>query len=533
MIYVKKLLLCVLVLCIFVGIPACAVTPAPMENGTHPKIFRYSLPMNPNTLDPQETDGIPEMTIAYHIYEGLMRTYQNQLRYGIAESYEISTDGRIYTFHLRDAAYGDGTPVKAEDFVRAVQRMVTEEKSSRPFFAYPILNAMEIREKELPVERLGVRVIDGKTLQFVLENPTPYFLQLLALPPFSPVRPQSDFSKMDAGLCNGPFIVKNWVRNDSIRLEKNPRYWDADRIKLDAVEIVVASDFNKLYKMFKNQELDILPTSTDNISSKMLPYTEYYFNGANDFIRLNMSEDCPLHNKNLRLALNYALNRNAYIDSLGSRTVTPSARYVLPILPGTHKTFGEEYPLEAFPLDGDTQIARDYLKAALEELQIEKAENLSLELLISDDYWASREAGIIQEQLQDVLGIQINIFAVPYNTHMELDAAHKFQMSLSGWTPDYPDPATYLELWTSNSSYNYACYNSPEYDECFRLANNQTDPQSRMSLLARAEGILLRDGALIPLQIRQSAMLKNPKLTNFKTNYINVEFQYIYADFLP
>ncbi|WP_195986192.1 peptide ABC transporter substrate-binding protein [Clostridium sp. D33t1_170424_F3] len=504
-----------------------------MENHTHPKIFRYSLPMNPNTLNPQETDGIPEMTIAYHIYEGLMRTYQNQLRYGIAESYEISTDGRTYTFHLRDAAYGDGTPVRAEDFVRAVQRMVTEESSSRPFFAYPIRNAMKIHDGELSIADLGVSAIDEKTLRFVLENPTPYFLQLLALPSFSPVRSQSDFSKMEAGLCNGPFIVKKWIRNDSIRLEKNPLYWDADRIKLDAVEIVIASDFDKLYGMFKNQELDILPTSTDIINSETLPYVEYYFNGANDFIRLNMSEDCPLHNKNLRLALNYALNRNAYVASLGSHTVTPSARYVLPILPGTHKTFGEEYPLEAFPLEGDTQIARDYLKKALEELRIEKAEDLSLELLISDDYWATIEAEIIREQMRNVLGIQIDIFAVPYNTHMELDAAHKFQMSLSGWTPDYPDPATYLELWTSNSSYNYAGYNSPEYDECFRLANNQTDPQSRMSLLARAEDILLRDGALIPLQIRQSAMLKNPKLTGFKTSYFNVEFQYIYADFLP
>ena len=219
------------------------------------------------------------------------------------------------------------------------------------------------------------------------------------------------------------------------------------------------------------------------------------------------------------------------MDALGSEDVTAISRYVLPILPGTHKTFGEEYPLEAFPLNGDAQKATDYLNAALQDLGLKEASDIRLELLVSDDYWARTEANIIKEQLESVLGIYINVFSVPYQTHMDLEETHNFQMSLSGWIPEYADPATYLELWTSDSSYNYASYKSEEYDECFQTANSQMDAQSRMSLLALAETILLEDGALIPLQIRQSALLKNPKLTNFQTYYINTEYQYIYADF--
>lgn len=528
----KKAKIYILLICVVVGFTACSTPQPPTENSTHPKILRYTLYQDPSTLDPQKVDASPEATIAYHIYEGLMRSYGDQLLYGIANSYEISTDGRVYTFYLRDATYSDGTPVRAQDFVYAVQRMLTEEDSSRPFMAYPIKNAAKIHRKELPIDALGVQAIDDKILKFVLENPTPYFLQLLTLPTFSPIPAQSDPSATaDTALSNGPFLLKEWNHNDSIILEKNPNYWDADKIQLDQVSIIISTDGAKLLDMFFNGELDVLPTSTTDVPESFSPYIQYYYNGANDFIRLNMDGSCPLSNKNLRLALNYALNRNAYVDALGSEGVMPISRYVLPILPGAHKTFGEEYPMEAFPLNGDAQKAKDYLKTALQELGLEEAEDIHLELLVSDDYWALTEANIIKEQLESVLGIYVNVFSVPYQTHMDLEETHNFQMSLSGWIPEYADPATYLELWTSDSSYNYASYRSEEYDECFHTANSQMDPQSRMSLLAQAEAILLEDGALIPLQIRQSALLKNPKLTNFQTYYINTEYQYIYADF--
>ena len=519
-------------LCLLLGLTSCS-SPQPLSvDNTHPKVLRYALLQEPSTLDPQKVDATSEATIAYHIYEGLMRTYGDQLLYGIAKSYEISTDGLVYTFHLRDAFYCDGTPVRAQDFVYAIQRMLADENSTRPFMAYPIKNAAEVHKKELSEEYLGVRAIDDATLQFILENPTPYFLQLLALPTFSPIPSEKESSEIGKySLSNGPFRLKEWKQNDSILLEKNPYYWDADKIQLDQVEIVISTDFNKLYQMFLDQKLDVMPVATTDVSPDMTPYIHYYFNGANDFIRLNMDGSCPLNNKNLRLALNYALNRNDYVDSLGSDDVTASARYVLPILPGAHKTFGEEYPLEAYPLNGDTQKARNYLKTALQELDLERAEDIQLELLVTDDYWSVTEAQIIEKQLEETLGIQIDILSVPYNTHMNLDTIHKFEMSLSGWIPEYADPATYLELWTSDSSYNCASYSSEEYDECFQTANRQMDPQSRMSLLAQAETILLEDAALIPLQIRQSALLKNPKLINFETYYINAEYEYIYADF--
>ena len=532
-IYVKKPKIFLVVICLILGFTSCSTPQLPMVDHTHPKVLRYALFQDPSTLDPQKVDATSEATIAYHIYEGLMRSYGDQLLYGIAHSYEISTDGLVYTFYLRDATYSDGTPIRAQDFVYAVQRMLTDEDSSRPFMAYSIKNASKIHQKELPMDHLGVWAVDDKTLKFVLENPTPYFLQLLALPTFSPIPAQSDPSApINIKVSNGPFQLKEWNHNNSILLEKNPHYWDADKIQLDQVSIFISSDRSKLLDMFFNREIDILPIAPTDVPESFSSYIQYYYNGANDFIRLNMDGSCPLSNKNLRLALNYALDRNAYVNALGLDGVTAISRYVLPILPGTHKTFGEEYPMEAFPLNGDEQKAHHYLKTALQELGLEKATDIHLELLITDDYWSVTEAQIIKEQLEKTLGIQITVLSVPYNTHMDLENAHKFQMSLSGWIPEYADPATYLELWTSDSSYNYASYRSEEYDECFHTANSQMDSQSRMSLLAQAEAILLEDGALIPLQIRQSALLKNPKLTNFQTYYINTEYQYIYADFL-
>lgn len=528
----KKWKIYSILLCIFFGLSSCSPPPSPPPNTQQTKVLRYSLSQDPSTLDPQKMDSTSEATLSYHLYEGLMRTHGDQLLYGIAEAYDISTDGLTYTFHLRDARYSDGTPVQAQDFVNAVERMLTNKDASRPFLAFPIKNAARIYNKEIGMEALGVQVIDRKTLEFVLENPTPYFLQLLTLPTFSPIPSETALAYHDGyTLSNGPFRVKRWDRNQSIFLEKNPYYWARDKIKLDQVSIVISSDMAKLYQMFLDQELDLLSVGDDVVSPEAAPYAEHYFNGANDFIRLNMDGSCPLSNKNLRLALNYALDRNTYIEELDSINLTASARYVLPILPGTHGTFGEEYPLEAFPLNGNPQKARSYLNAALGELHLEKPEDIQLEFLVSADSLILSEAQIIQAQWETSLGIRINILPIPYKTHMELDAAHKFQMSLSGWIPEYADPASYLELWSSNSSYNYASYHSDAYDECLQTANRQIDMQSRMSLLARAEEILLQDGALIPLQIRKSTLLKNPKLTHFLTYYTSAEYEYIYADF--
>ncbi|WP_313343483.1 peptide ABC transporter substrate-binding protein [Sedimentibacter sp.] len=555
----KKIISILLIIALFLSLSACTTpgqndkpvsnetpnsetpsneVPSNETNETARKIFRYSLTTDVPTLDPQLMNSIPSATVGFHIFDGLMRNHIGEIKPGVAEKYEISDDGKTYTFYLRDdAKWSDGVTITAYDFEYALRRLVDPATASDYSFLVTSLikNAGEINAGNMPVEELGVKALDEKTLVIEINNPTGYFLSMTSMSQLCPVRKDlvekygKNFSAdADKNVYSGPFIVKEWKHEDRIILEKNPYYWDADAINLDEVHVLTVPDRMTAVAMYEQGELDQVNVPSEIISNYEDQVT-YYFDGANDYIKINMDGSSQLENKNLRLALNYSLNREDYILLSAKNVYQANTRYVLPQVKGVNKDYGDEYPYEAFPVKGDLNKAKEYLDKAISELGVKGPSEIVLELLTTDEERTRIEAEVLQSQMQE-LGITVNIRQVPYKQRLQMESAHEFEMVVTGWVPDYSDPMTYLELWTTDSPYNHGSYNSEAYDAYIEEALTNTNSQERMDALFNAEKTLLEDGAIVPLQLRRMAMLLNPKVKGFETYFVGLNYDYIYAE---
>lgn len=518
--------------------PADTAAETPSETAPDKKVLRYSLTADAPTLDPQLMNSIPSSTVGFHIYEGLMRNHIGEIQPGMAESYDISEDGKTYTFHLRDAKWSDGVEIKAQDYEYAMRRLVDPATASDYSFLVTSLikNAGDINAGKMAVEELGVKAVDDKTLTIELNNPTGYFLSMLSMSQLCPVRQDlvekygKDFSAdADKNVYSGPFIVKEWKHEDRIILEKNPNYWNAGEIKLDEVDILTVTDPMTAVAMFEQGELDQVNVPAEvlsNYKDKVI----YYNDGANDFMKLNMDGSCELSNKDLRLAINYALNREDYILLSSQNLYQPNTRYVLPQVKGINGDYGDEYPYEAFPLKGDAAKAKEHLAKAMEALGVTDPAKIDVELLTTDAERTRIEAEVLQNQIQTALGITVTIRQVPYKQRLQMESDHEFEMVVTGWVPDYPDPMSYLELWPTGSPYNHGSYSSEVYDGYIKDALTNADPVKRMEALFNAEKTLLEDGGIVPLQLRRNAMLLNPKVKGFETYFVGINYDYLYAD---
>ncbi|CUX40855.1 peptide ABC transporter substrate-binding protein [Clostridium sp. C105KSO13] len=543
----KKKILAILMTATFVvGLLAGCSTPTSSVEDKDKKsdstgtgnILRYPVTAEPPTLDPQLANSIPSATVCYHLFDNLMRNDSGDVKPAAAESYKMSDDGLTYTFKLRESYWSDGEKVKAQDFVYGMQRLEDPATASEYAFAGMIIkNASKVNTGELPVDELGVSAPDDSTVVITLERPASYFLAMLSGASFAPTRKDivekygKDFAaEPEKNVYNGPFKIAKWSHGDRITLAKNDKYWDADSVKLDGAEVITVQDRATSVAMFDAGDLDIADVPS-TLSANYKDKTISYYDGSNDYIMMNQSEGSPLASKNLRLAINFALDRENYVKLSHEGIYAPNTRFVLPQVNGVDGEYGDEYPYEAFPLNGDKDKANEYLQAALPELGASSPADVQLELLTGDTEETKKEVEVIQAQLQDALGIKVNIKQVPYKQRLQMEAEQDYQMVVTGWVPDYPDPYSYLELWTTDSTYNHAGYSSEEYDKDIELSNTSTDPKERMDALFDAEKTFCDDGVVAPLQLRQIELLKNEKLKDFKTYFVGLNYNFVHAYF--
>ncbi len=557
----KKLLALLLAVVLVIGLVACSTkekadeptdkpageeTPdesseEPGETGDEPaagkKIFHYALTADPASIDPSLTHSIPDATICYNLYEGLYRDVVGDIRPASAESYTLADDMVTYTFILRDGLkWSDGEPVKAQDFEFGIKRFLDPETAApMSYLGAVIKNGYEVSAGELPLDDLGIKAIDEKTLEIVLESPADYFLGMLSMASFSPQR-QDIVEKYGQDYCatpekqvyNGAFVVTK-MGEGKLVAEKNPNYYDADSIKLDGFEVLTVAESNTQLSMFNNGELDMVTLSTD-IAPQYEGKSEQYFDGANDFAGLNHNNKY-LANKDFRLALNFALNREEYILLSHNGLYMPNLRYVLPQVHGVDGEYGTEYPLEAYPLNGDLEKAKDYLDKAMAEFGLTDPSEIELKMVVTDSEAAKREAEVLENQWQTNLGIKVNINLVPYATKnsMLVPNNDEFDIIMSGWAPDYSDPYSYLELFISTSGYNFLNYKSEEFDK-YMEASTKTSGKERIDNLFNAEKVLLDDGALVPQQLRQVHYLVADGVIGLEGYFVGLNFNFLYAD---
>lgn len=526
----------------------------PAEDAAEPaaeggKEFRYAVSTEPTTLDPSKGNSVGDNEIQRALTEGLVRTIDGQVEEGLAEKWEISDDLLTYTFHLREGlVWSDGEPLTAQDILYGFQRLVDPETAS-PYGwiatddAAHIVNAGAVLAGEMGVEELGVEAPDDSTFIIHLNTPAPYFLSLLgSCTEFSPVRKDYveqygvDFAATaDKNVYSGPFILTS-SENQELHYAKNPNYWNADRVNFDTVVQYIVPDAATQVAMYESGDLDMVYVPVDMVPQyEGMEGESSYQNGNDDFVYINCSSETQplLQDPNFRLALNYALNHTEYITLATNDVYDPATTFVLPLVGGAEKTYGEEYgdTLAAFPLEGDMDLAKEYLQKAMDAAGYSDPSEITLNFTCTDNETEKKIVETIQYMWQENLGINVEIDQITYGEkYTDVFPNHNFEVGYGGWSPDYSDPYTYLALYIGGSPNNYSAYNNPEFDALLESSTTEQDPVKRMEMLAQAENILLQDGAMVPLQYRTQHYLLNENVTGIKFSLGAVNLDWPFGD---
>lgn len=512
-------------------------TPVPGAPQKQELVFRMGAEV---PLDPQHGWSIPSNTLGSHIMEGLVRVHDGKVQPGMAERWEVSEDGKTYTFYLRDAKWSDGSKVTAYDFEYGIRRLIDPATASEyAWAAYYIENAEEFNTGKItdPSE-IGVKALDEKTFQIKLINPAPYYVGYMHFFFFYPSKQEvvekwgakyaTDADKM---LYNGPFILKEWKHEAEYVLEKNPDYWNKDAIELDTIRVIIVQDRNTAFSMFESGELDFADVPLNLVQQYVSEgKAKLRYTGANDWIKFNLkSGPAILRNENFRKAMAYGVDREEYINTATKGVYDPATRYILPVVSGIDKPFVQEYPLEFYPKKADVAKAQEYLEKAMREMNIAQPSDITIEYLIQDDDVSRLMAESLQDIYRRNLGINFVPKQVPYKQKLAQDSGYDFESVYQGWGPDYDDPMTYLEIWMSNSSSTNGGWSNKEFDDLVNFARATTDAKKRADAMFEAEKILLEEAVFVPLQFRREAWIAKDYVKGVLRSYIGADIDAVYA----
>ncbi|MBW3111960.1 peptide ABC transporter substrate-binding protein [Bacillus sp. MCCB 382] len=483
------------------------------------------------------TDSV-SFKIMNNVYEGLYRLGEDDKAVlGMAaEEPQISEDGKTYTFKIRDAKWSNGDPVTANDFVYAWQKALNPDTGAEyAYIMYDIKNAAKVNAGEVPVEELGVKATDDKTLEVQLETAVPYFKALLSFATFYPqnqkfVESQGDKFGLEAdtALYNGPFTLSEWKHEQSYKLSKNDNYWEADAVKLDEVNFNVVKDTATGVNLYETNKVDVAGLSAEFVDKyksdenfKTLAETSVFF------LRLNQKNEV-MKNVNARKAIDAAYDKQGMVDVLLNNGSLP-AYYLVP------KDFvtgpdGTEYREAVGDFGGfDAKKAADYWAKAKEELG---KDSIELELLNYDSDSSKKIGEFLKEQLeQNLEGLTVKIKAQPFKQKLELESKGQYDFSFAGWGPDYPDPMTFVDMFVTDGAHNQMGYSNPEYDKLIEQAKGELldDPEARWQAMVDAEKILFEDQAISPMYQRGSAYLERPYVKGLLRHSFGADASYKWA----
>ncbi|MDR6224906.1 peptide ABC transporter substrate-binding protein [Desmospora profundinema] len=489
------------------------------------------------TMDSTGTLDVLSQSVINNVFEGLYRFGKDSKPIpGIARSHEVSQDGKTYTFHLRKAKWSNGTPVTAHDFIYAWKKSLHPDSLS--IYAYlfdDIKNAAAIQDKSSSlygnVDKLGVKAIDDYTLEVKLEKPVPYFLSLVSFPSFFPqneefVDSQGDQYGLETEhlIFNGPFILDNWKHEEGWELKKNPDYWDADTVKLDKVKVKVVKDTSTAVNLYESNDIDIVNLSAEFVDSYQdSPEYSTMVKPEVYFIRMNQKNEF-LKNRHIRKAIDLGWDKKELTEQILNNGSLP-AYYLVPkdfVTGPDGRDFRSEY--SDFNTGG-VKEAKKHWEKGLKELGVNQVE---LELLSYDDELSKTVTSYIRNQLETNLpGLSLRINRQPNKQKIVLESKMDYELSYSGWNPDFQDPITFVDLFVSDGPYNWSDYKNPEADRLVYAAKSESDAKERWSLLQEAERIFIEEDAVIsPMFQTGQARLMKPYVKGYVSHPLAVSASY-------
>lgn len=494
------------------------------------------------TQEPPQLNGMKatdqvSILILSHVMEGLTRyDRRGNIVPGVAERWEIND--KDATFWLReDALWSDGEPVTAHDFVFAWRNALKPETASEyAFILYPLLNGEAINKGEMDAARLGVEAIDDRTLHIRFERPTGYFDKLTAFVTYFPAR-QNFFESRDQRfgadatdlLYNGPFQISQWVHSASLRMTKNPYYWDRSNITLNAINAdYITADTRSRLNLFIDGK--IVSTELDGETYKDALTQRFrirrFTTGTVFFLEYNHRDDRITRNLNLRRAIQHVFDPDEMVNKVLATPGNLPGKSLFPVwLKGKHDKFRQEYRAPEAPLD--LNQARQYLAQAKAELGL--ATLPPLVLLVGDSPTAAKQAEYLQGKLKATLGLDIKIDIQTFKQRLAKMTAGEFDIVAAGWGPDFDDVMTFGDLLTSWNLNNRGRYNNPAYDEQVRIAMNSADPAVRMDAMGKVQQIVFDDAVILPQYEQGVIYLLHPALRGVVRRVVGADPDYTYA----
>jgi len=497
-----------MVMLLGIGLTGCTKKAEPAA-AKEPQEMTLNLYQENSTLDWQKCSSSGEIQIYNWIMEGLTRSAgQGKVKPGIAEKWEVSPDGLVWTFHLRDAKWTDGKPVVAENFAYGAFRAIDpKEPKDYSYFLFDIVGAEEYAAGKATKEQVGVKVIDEKTISYTLKQPVSYFDYLASFVTYAPARQdivERDGQKFNTEanlfVTNGPFKVATWEHNSEMTFVKNADYWDAASIKLDKIIGLMITEDSTEFNMYESGEIDTtIALDAEQLAAMTKGASSKYADGSVWFFDFNCT-DPIFKNKNIRKAFTLAVDRQSFITNVAKTPWVPATAFVQPdIIPDADgKPFREKTP--SYFKDNDVETAKALLATGMQELGITALPKVKL--LTNDAAKSQMYAQAFQEMWKKNLGVDAEIEPVPSAQRIERQHAHDFQISLAGWGPDYPDPMTDLDLYVTGAGNNDPAYSNPEYDALIKAAKAEPDKAKKFEMMHKAEDILMDDMPIGPLYFR-------------------------------
>lgn len=492
---------------------------------TGEKVLSVQIGPNPETLDPALNSAVDGGNMILHTFECLLTVdEEGKLAPGQAESWETSEDGLTWTFHLRDGLkWSDGSDLTANDFVYSWQR-VCDPNTAAPY-AETVLSMVEGYEEAIAgdITKLNVVAVDDTTLEVHLTSACSYFGSLAAFATLSPVQQATieangDAWAVDAStyISNGSFYISEWVPGSYIMCTKNPNYWNADAVKLDAIKFNLIEDANASYSAYQTGEvLFIKDVPTEEIPS-LEGNPEFYVDPiiGTYYLSLN-TQKAPFDDANVRKALSLAIDREYVAGTLMQGTYSAASNFMGP---GWIDTDGSQFMDNA-------NGGQPYIDITNHEANVEEAKRLLAEAGYPDGEgfpaitYSTNDAGyhkVVAEYLQQAwaeLGITLDVDIVEWASFTPMRRNGDYEASRNGWVGDYSDPSNMLDLLYSTNDNNDGKFNNKDYDAAMDISRTTLDAAERSEALHKAEDILMNEAGCIPVAYYNDFWLQSSKIT--------------------
>ncbi len=484
-----------------------------------------------DNLDPQFSVDETGLLVIKNTFRGLFSIDENgEIQPEIAESYKVSSDGKTYTFSLRDDAYwSNGEPVTADDFVFAFERMF-DSKSPSPYAQQyiSIENASEILAGEIDISQLGVKSTGEYTLSISIVEENGSFLESLAQTPTMPCNEQFfDETRARYGMSkahimgNGPFFVSYWDATSYVLLQKNDDYYDNGEVLSPYVYIYMdraEEDGETLLDIFIDDKSDFYYAVEEDIPQ--LQSADAVIKTLDDraWSLMFNSEDTALSNQNIRVAMQMVLNR---VDI--ANRITDEYSLSDSVIPPEVTDISDDF---VAPISYDVELAKELYSRGLQETTIGEIDGIYI--LIPEDMGMETLASYMIKQWKDHHNLYVNIDAVPYDEYINRLATGDYDMAFIELRSSANTPFDVLESFYTHSEKNIYAYSNSEYDALIESAERTSDKNELADISIEAEKVLVHTGVLYPLFTAQSyyAFSSGSGGIDINNGYLDLEHAY-------